>query len=57
MGTLPAKRADQIVAREVSWEGLDIRMMRRPFTTGSVRDKLLSLLMKALMGASNAAGF
>jgi hypothetical protein len=37
--------------------GLDLRTIRRPFATVSVREKLLRLLIKALMGSSNAAGF
>jgi hypothetical protein len=36
--------------------GLDLRMIRQPFVTVSVRERLLRLI-KALMGSSNAAGF
>jgi hypothetical protein len=57
MGTLPVERTDQSMAREVSWEDLEVRMISRPFLAASVRDKLLLLLIKALMGASNTAGF
>jgi hypothetical protein len=57
MGTLPAERTDQSMAREVSWEGVEVSMMRRPFRFASVRDKFLLLLMNALMGASSTAGF
>jgi hypothetical protein len=57
MGTLPAMPTDRILIRKVSWEGLEVRMIRRPFMTASVRDKLLLLLIKALMGASSTAGF
>jgi hypothetical protein len=32
-------------------------MIRRPYISASVRDKLLRLLIRALMGVSNAAGF
>jgi hypothetical protein len=32
-------------------------MIRRPFVPLSVRDKLLRLLIKALMAASNTVGF
>jgi hypothetical protein len=39
----------------MTWEGLDLRM--RPFVSVSVRNKLIRLLIKALMGASYTAGF
>jgi hypothetical protein len=42
---------------KVSWEGLELGMIRRPYISASVRDKLLRLLIRALMGVSNAAGF
>lgn len=57
MGTLPAVPTDRIVVPEVSWESLELGMIRRPFASASVRGKLLRFLLKALMGASNTAGF
>ena len=58
MGTLPGVRIDRIVAHAMSWETFDVRILRRPFTMSAlVRGKLLRLLMRAFMGASNTAGF
>ena len=57
MGTLPGMRTDRIVAAGMSWEVFELRLIRRPFISASVRDKFLRLLLKALMGASNTAGF
>jgi hypothetical protein len=37
--------------------GLDLRTIRRPFVAVPIRERLLRLLIKALMGSSNAAGF
>ena len=43
------------MTRVMTWEDLEVRV--RPLVSASVRDKLLRLLIKALLGSSNAAGF
>ena len=55
MGTLPDARVGANSDALMTWEDLETRV--RPLVSASLREKLLRLLIRAVMGSSNPSGF